>query len=100
MDMVERVAGALKCSAGFCVLSEAAGIGESEFDRLAVEIARAAIQAMREPTAPMLEQGRRGLYDCAVHDGYGGIDTGPPVDVWQKMIDAALSSRSDDLNGR
>jgi hypothetical protein len=52
--------------------------------------ARAAIEAMREPTDAMLERGSVGLYDCAAHDGHGGVETSPPLPVWQNMIDAAL----------
>ena len=68
-EMVERVAKAIK-----------RGIAD---DLPSADIARAAIEAMREPTEAMLHAGYDGLgREAAQYTG--------PEDVWPRMIDAAL----------
>lgn len=67
-EMVERVAHAIKAKVPF-------GYGMTDAETL--QYARAAIEAMREPTEAMLDNGPSEPY----MDG----------DVWAKMIDAALT---------
>lgn len=55
--------------------------------RDATDAARAAIEAMREPTEAMKDAGS--YFD---HDGDGGISAYEAADVWSGMIDAALNT--------
>ena len=81
MDMVERVAKALEAklsemTSGDDTLNYRRPSGELA----SAELARAAINAMREPTPEMLEAA---WSDILAEDGAG---------TWRKMIDAALKS--------
>lgn len=71
-EMIERVAKAIQSA-----LSE--GTPGRDPDRME-RIARAAIEAMRDPTEAMIDKG----YD---HVDYGGTDIEA---AWKDMIDAAL----------
>jgi hypothetical protein len=83
MDMVERVARALAVADG--MHPEAVSNDEDQVPvwTLYVDDARAAIEAMREPTEAMVGSG-------ADHDAEGG-GTGNPIAIYTAMIDAALS---------
>lgn len=76
-EMVERVARVI-----------CAQFGERSPDfidkrwHLQIPVARAVLEAIREPTEAMVGAG----YDCPIID-YDGQD---PKEVWQAMIDAAL----------
>jgi hypothetical protein len=78
MSMVEQVAQAIEM-AGSRLLS-----GENRkmhFER----VARAAIEAMRDPTGPMLTAGRINL------GGTDELHVDEAQEAWCRMIDAALS---------
>lgn len=77
-EMVERVEGA--------ILSAMSRGGDSE------AMARAAIEAMREPTEAMLKAGARRFSDCWSLEPGEGLDEEPEQPIWQAMIDAALTS--------
>jgi hypothetical protein len=83
MDMVERVARALepKCRA----------FGQGNMPMMvALEFARAAIAAMREPTEEMLRAGQA-LDDFDYGPCRGAAD---PIEHWHAMIDVALNEKS------
>lgn len=86
--MIEQVARAIAKAQGFDgdQLLDFAGDWPDNFEFDWVELAKAAIQAMREPTEAMIEAGRY------VEDGSGDYSIGkdPAINVWQFMIDAAL----------
>lgn len=74
MNMVERVARALE--------PKCLGFGKGEMPiQIAREFARAAIEAMREPTTEMKF--------CGIQEEAYGIDA-----TWKAMIDAALKEES------
>lgn len=76
-SMIERVAAALV----------AAGVDQGNFSRAGlVELSRAAIAAMREPTEAMLEQYYVGITGSTM-DGTDSID---PMASWLAIIDEAL----------
>lgn len=90
-EMVERVARAL-CIADGCdsdhISNDALDEGRALWTCYA-DAARAAIDAMREPTEAMLAASPvvgTGLDD----DGKWAVNTRPAKDVWSAMIDAAL----------
>lgn len=75
-EMIERVAKAM--------MEASTTVGHSSWS----DIARAAIEAMREPTEAMIEH--------ADANAFGGVAPGEPLyhgakNTWQHMIDAALS---------
>lgn len=77
-EMVERVARALAKKDEF----------PAEFWLEFIEPARAAIEAMREPTGPMKEVGGQKAYDIAnCHPSAGDDEC---VDIYRAMIAAAL----------
>ena len=94
MDMVERVARAID-DATWTNFDNYAGLkGWSEAERTtemlasrsiqkSIGNARAAIEAMREPTKGMLDDGRYAI---------GDLEADVSKEVWQAMIDAALTS--------
>lgn len=78
MTMIERVATAIKeCGPVGCEV-----LGRKQ----ALEMAKAAIQAMRKPTTDMAFRGSYRLDE----NGYSSVE------VWQAMIDAALSETSEE----
>lgn len=86
-EMIERVAAAMKAvkPQGSVVTYE--------------ELARAAIVALREPTKEMAEAGNTELenctdrgYDSRAEQPYTVIISGAPTDIYNAMIDAALTS--------
>ena len=81
-EMIERVARALAIADG--MHPEAVSNGEDAVPvwTLYVDDARAAIEAMREPTDVMVDAG----YAVTVDD---------ETEVWQAMIDAALSQKGE-----
>lgn len=87
MDMIEKIAKAM-CEANGTIWGGPRG--EDDPDFLLVKLsymrmARAAIEAMREPTEAMLKAGDLPGWDDSVSIGLSG-------EVWQAMIDAALPS--------
>ena len=83
-EMVERVARAIKAKVPV-------GYGMTEDE--ALEYARAAIEAMREPTDAM-RKAMRDADDQSVIHNYGGRLS--PDDAYEIAIDAALSPPSKD----
>ena len=80
-DMVERVARAMAENAGFAWENCAQSQWRSD--------ARAAIEAMKEPTDEMADR----AYACATTDLASKDDFKSHYrDVWQSMIDAALTT--------
>lgn len=83
-EMIERVARALAKSDGVDPDYRKCGIGIPKWERYVGE-ARAAIEAMREPTQEM-------LFDGQINLGAGGeLDNENLKEVWGLMIDAALN---------
>jgi hypothetical protein len=82
-EMVERVARAIAAKSAAVRPGDRLEIDECWQD-YALE-ARAAIEAMREPSEWMVSMG-----DIAMADGRGGYNDGTSRPVWQDMIDAAL----------
>ena len=86
-EMIERVARAIFTEAN----AASSGYGEWCTDDMANAAARAAIEAMREPTEAMIDAGddicpiARGTES---HKMSGGV---VPEDYWRAMIDAVLS---------
>lgn len=62
-------------------LKGSSGTTTAMVDAMLLKIARAAIEAMREPTEDMLEAGGQMIYRREY-----------AIDAWQTMIDAALAS--------
>lgn len=60
------------------------------------EFARAAIEAMREPTEEMADVGRFQLEDCAENPGGCSMTA---LHCWEAMIDSALSPASGEKVG-
>ena len=96
MTKIEEVARAIR------VASPSAGRGDSHLrsqmltEAVCLDLARAAIEAMREPTKQMLSGVRPQEYTIEHYHGSGHHRSFPtlgsgPVQVWQAMIDAALS---------
>ncbi len=75
-EMVERVAQAIAKATN----ETWAGFSESHKNMHRIR-ARAAIEAMREPTAEMIEEGRVGALE---------ISTNAVVTTWRGMVDRAL----------
>lgn len=79
-SMIERVAKAIITAARH-------GLNQMHPDD-AVDYARAALEAMREPTEAMTS--------IILQQGYGGVDTHEHVaDIWRPMIDTALLENAD-----
>lgn len=93
MEMIERVARALREKWSVEVFDRKSDVGwENEIDN-----ARAAIEAMREPTEAMHEAANEtSVYYDDFSCGDGNITLGLPgyptkfVEIWSDMIDAAL----------
>lgn len=88
MNMVERVARAICRAHGKWIEDESWHTYQDE--------ARAAIEAMREPTMEMRNGVRPQEYTIKHYHGSGHHRSFPtlgsgPVQIWQDMIDAALS---------
>lgn len=82
-EMVERVAGALHAAH--------AEVGwPADECETCDKLARAAIEAMREPTEAMIRAGEPVVYDCYSLEPGEGLDENPALPTWQAMIDAAL----------
>lgn len=79
-EMVERVADALERWA-----FESGGGGVERAKSLS--LARAAIAAMREPTAEMVQAGRH-----VSHGDDGWVGAEAAAEVWRDMVDAALKA--------
>ncbi len=94
MDMVERVAKAIETAIDMAQPPP----GEDWEPQLhAKEFARAAIEAMREPTEAMLAaiNPHDHITQGHVYDEYdsdpAALNDGAPREIWQDMIDAAFS---------
>lgn len=59
--------------------------------------ARAAIQAMREPTSWMAERASEDALGVNVYEHTREADEARPREVWRVMIDAALAAEQTDL---
>ena len=103
-SMIERVARAIYetwaqekgAEADWPLVCEAvATTNEQEFPALhetyslAINEARAAIEAMREPTDAMVDAG----FDAGDDTVQGYSENADPQDTWQAMIDAALNEQ-------
>jgi len=88
-DMIERVARAMAAKDSGPEGSELFGIHWDEFGDGYVESARAAIEAMREPTEEMERLGTITLDTCLIDDPCGRA----AEHVWADMIQAALSQQ-------
>lgn len=86
--MIERVAAAIKKMADYD--GDSAFGGSPEVSNWSA-VARAAIEAMREPTAPMYIAGSEANHTTMDNDGDG--DGGGMVAAWRAMIDAALEEK-------
>jgi hypothetical protein len=87
MNMVEKIAQSIKEIAW-----EAKSKGYAGTDRAWDEMAKAAIEAMREPTPTMIEAQREGLvreFGLTVTDGY-------LLRIHDKIIDSALKDPQED----
>ena len=78
-EMVERVAKAVMWQ------MYPNGEGRHGPDEEAYNIARAAIEAMREPTEEMRNRAK----------GMSGLSTSSRIECWQDMIDAALKNKKE-----
>ena len=87
-DMIERVAKAIR---EVCAEIEVSSNGATDADAMwfAERYARAAIEAMREPTKAMNQAGRQKAYYLGAYLGDGAMAL-----VWREMIDAALSPQA------
>ena len=84
-EMIERVAGAIFADDRF-------------WKRVPADLrlpyilkARAVLEAMREPTEEMIEEGA-GVIPCGQGVEEGPLNTRAARDCWQEMIDVVLSS--------
>jgi len=86
MNMIERVARAmaLKCGGGIRLAP-----GKSDHLDHFSKMARAAIEAMREPTEEMSLAGWKALE---------GNPVSPPLQCWDHMLDAALKDGEGNIN--
>lgn len=92
MTMIEKVARAISPTCWNDTLTEMMRPDAIETGRLlALESARAAIEAMREPTDAMCEAGARYYHDNW-RPGHAKEDTNMAL-IWTDMIDAALSTQ-------
>ena len=110
MNMIEKVARAIDRDAwshfdAYCKLKQYSPeeirtrMQESSHLQKSLTNARAAIEAMREPTQEMVDVGYREIDDCIDFYNYDsdcGYDLGAfaPTSTWQAMIDAALKGPS------
>lgn len=85
-EMVERVVRALARVRDEIRDKQPADFPGHEIDRM---LARAAIEAMREPTEAMCKKAGNGYAR-----GRGDWYVDGPADVWRAMIDAALNDRA------
>lgn len=86
MDMVERVSEAIMASAK----SQTSGFDDYPASGLDYDaLARAAIEAMREPTVDMKYVGSGIIRNSAAIGGFAELARAK--DVWSAMIDAALT---------
>lgn len=83
-EMIERVARAIWASEYTSPWPDGDGYPDDEYRLVARKQARAAIEAMREPTDAMKAVD-------GIHWGYGCHVCGGLTEGWQAMIDAALS---------
>ena len=86
MDMVDRVAKAIAEASGFFDDGAVAGFRP---------IARAALQAMREPTNVMLDAAAAIDENQIVRDNPGGAWDATQKALWAAMIAAALGEKTD-----
>ena len=84
MDMLERVARAIADASGLVPMSESSRLYQRQ-------LARAAIEAMREPTQDQL---RRASLAIGPYGGHGERGAPSLEEAWQAMIDAALAGRA------
>lgn len=94
-EMIERVAKAILATTGEPTMWDHYAPGTQEHYR---SMARAAIEAMREPTAAMIEVGDASVdLDWSLEPGEGldGVDVTP---AWRAMIDAALGTPEEDVD--
>jgi hypothetical protein len=96
-EMIERVARAmvshLRPDQKDCSLEQLRHVDVDESDLNLVELARAAIEAMREPTEAMMESAAS---EFTFQSGHWGSETTPETiqkAVFQRAIDAALSEK-------
>jgi len=82
-DMVERVARALHAMPSEAWSEVPWSVLQAMHKERLMRHARAAIEAMREPTPEMVDE----AYEYALNENAAG--------VWRKMIDAALSSKNE-----
>jgi hypothetical protein len=90
-EMVERVARA--SFAIYCKRNELSFTFENmdDYERdFAMEHARACIEAMREPTKIMVYTATK----CGDSEGYGSISEWDARNLWEEMIDTALTAPS------
>lgn len=93
-EMIERIARAIRAANALDDEGPYVGFKDAE-RRFDARLARAAIEAMREPTDDMLEQ----CYGMSTSgDGDGGCyaDKRDAKELWQRMIDEALNVPSTD----
>ena len=93
-EMVEIVARAICASQGLDWDAQAnamtSGAGDDDEQEGYREMARAAIEAMREPTGSMVDAGARSVEIV----GFGRFSLqGQPSKAWRTMVDAALGKR-------
>lgn len=86
--MVERVAKAIEAK-----VHDAASDGDICTGK---DLARIALQALREPSKEMIEPGYSAMHDAVDYYNYDSgsgytIEPSAPSDIWRAMIDAALS---------